>query len=66
MLIITDYLKNIYKLLIASELILNNYISVKKVLKTINRLLNKKAAESNRILNEVLKRITSEINMNLI
>ena len=65
MLIITDYLKNVYKLLIASELILNNYISTEKVLKTINRLLNKKTAELNKILNEVLKKITSEISISL-
>ena len=61
-----DYLKDIHKLLTVSELILNNYISAEKVLKTINRLLNKKTAESDRILNEVLKRITSEISTDLI
>ena len=49
MLIATDCLKDIYKLLIISELILNDHISIKKVLKTINRLLNRKTAESNRI-----------------
>ena len=45
-----------------SELILNDYISAEEVLKTINRLLNKKTAESDRILNKILKRIASEIN----
>ena len=34
-------------------------------MKTINRLSNKKAAESDRILNEVLKRITSVIYVDL-
>ena len=66
MFIVTDCLKDIHKLLIASELILNDYISVKEVLKTINRLLNEKTAESDRILNEVLKRIISEISTDLI
>ena len=65
MLIITDYLKDICKLLTVSELILNGYISTEKVLKTINRLSNKKTAESDRILNEILKRIISEINTDL-
>ena len=64
--VVTNYLKNIYKLLTVSELILNDYISVKKVLKTISRLLNRKTVESNRILNEILKRIISEINISLI
>ena len=64
--VITDCLKNIYMLLTVPELILNNYIFTEEVLKTINRLLNKKTAESDRILNEVLKRITSEINVSLI
>ena len=64
--VVTDCLKNIYKLLTVPELTLNSYISAEKVLKTINRLLNKKAAESDRILNEVLKRIASEISADLI
>ena len=63
MLIATNYLKNICKLLTVSELILNDYIFAEKVLKTINRLLNKKAAESDRILNEILKRIILKISM---
>ena len=66
MLIVTDYLKNIYELLTVSELILNDYISAEKVLKTINRLLNRKTAESDRILNKILKRIISEINADFI
>ena len=61
-----NYLKDIHKLLIVSELIVNNYISAEKILKTINRLLNEKAAELNRILNEVLKRIILKISINLI
>ena len=61
MFIATDCLKNVHKLSIVPELILNGYIFIKKVLKTINRLLNEKTAESDRILNEVLKRITSVI-----
>ena len=63
--VVTDCLKNIYKLLTVSELILNDYISAEEVLETINRLLNRKTAEPNRILNEVLKRITSEISVSL-
>ena len=59
--VVTDHLKNIYKLSTVPELILNGYISVKKVLKTINRLSNRKTVESDRILNEVLKRIASAI-----
>ena len=64
--IVTDCLKNIYESLTVSELILNDYIFTEEVLETNNRLLNKKAAESDRILNEILKRITSEINISLI
>ena len=55
--VVTDCLKNIHKLSTVSELTLNDYISAEEVLKTINRLLNEKAAELDRILNEVLKRI---------
>ena len=44
-----------------SELILNDYISAEKVLKTINKLLNRKTAESDRILNKILKKIASVI-----
>ena len=65
MLIVTDCLKNVHELLTVSELILDDYISVEEVLKTINRLLNRKTAESNRILNEILKRIISEISVGL-
>ena len=61
MFIVTDYLKNVYELFTVPELILNSYISAEEVLKTINRLLNKKTAESDRILNEVFKRIASVI-----
>ena len=64
--VVTDCLKNVCKLLTVSELILNDYISVKEVLKTINRLSNKKTAESDRILNEILKRIILEINIDFI
>ena len=53
-------------MLTISELILNGYIFTEKVLKTINKLLNKKIAESDRILNEILKRITSKISISLI
>ena len=63
--VVTDCLKNIYELLTVSELILNDYISAEKVLKTINRLSNKKTAESDRILNEILKRIALEISADL-
>ena len=63
--VVTDCLKNVYELSTVSELILNGYISVKEVLKTINRLLNEKTAESDRILNEVLKRITPVIYVDL-
>ena len=63
--VVTDCLKDIYKLLTVSELILNDYISAEKVLKTINRLLNRKTAESDRILNEILKRITLKISIDL-
>ena len=63
--VVIDHLKNVHKLSTVSKLILNGYISVKKVLKTINRLLNEKAAESDRILNEILKRITSAIYIDL-
>ena len=65
MFIVTDYMKDIHKLFTVSELTLNSYISVKKVLKTINRLSNSKTAESDRILNKVLKRIISVINVGL-
>ena len=65
-LIVTDCLKDIYKLLTVSKLILDDHIFIKEVLKTINRLLNRKTAESDKILNEILKRITSEISINLI
>ena len=63
--VVTDYLKGIYKLLIISELILDDHISIKKVLKIINKLLNRKTIDSDRILNEVLKRITLKISVNL-
>ena len=63
--IITDCLKNVHELLTVSELILNSYIFTEKILKTINRLLNKKTAESDRILNKILKRIISEISIDL-
>ena len=63
--VVTDCLKDMYELLTVPELILNGYISTKKVLETINRLSNEKAAESDRILNEILKRIASEISVNL-
>ena len=63
--VVTDCLKYIYESLTAPELTLNNYISAEKVLKIINRLLNRKTAESDRILNEILKRITSEISTGL-
>ena len=63
--VVTDCLKNVHKLLTVSELTFNGYIFTEKVLKTINRLLNEKTAESDRILNEVLKRITSVIYMSL-
>ena len=59
--VVTDRLKDVYKLSIVSELTLNGYIFAEEVLKTINRLSNRKAAKSDRILNEVLKRITSAI-----
>ena len=62
----TDHLKNVHKLFTVSELTLNNYISAEEVLKTINRLLNEKAAESDRILNEILKRIILMIYIDLI
>ena len=61
----TDCLKDIYKLSTVPELIFNGYISAEEVLKTINRLLNEKTAGSDRILNEILKRITSAIYVNL-
>ena len=64
--IVIDYLNNVYKLSIVSELTLNSYISVEEVLEIINRLLNRKTAESNKILNEVLKSITLKINTELI
>ena len=59
--VVTDCLKDIHKLSTVPELILNGYIFTEKVLKTINKLLNEKTTESDRILNEVLKRITSVI-----
>ena len=62
----TDCLKNIHKLSTVSKLIINDYISAKEVLKTINRLLNKKTVESDRILNEIFKRIASVIKIDLI
>ena len=65
MFIAIDYLKDIYKLLTASKLIFNSYIFTEKVLKTINRLLNKKIAESDRILNKILKRIILKISADL-
>ena len=40
---------------------LNDYISIEKILKIINRLLSKKTAELDRILNEVLKYIILKI-----
>ena len=64
--VVIDYLKSICKLLIVSELILNDYIFAEKGLKTINRLLNKKTAELDRILNEVLKKITLKISTDFI
>ena len=63
--VVTDCLKNVHKLLTVPELIFNSYISAEKVLKTINRLLNEKTAESDRILNEVLKRIILAIYVSL-
>ena len=63
--VVIDHQKNIYKSLTVSELILNSYIFTEKVLKTINRLSNRKTAESDRILNKVLKRIISEISTDL-
>ena len=63
MLIVIDCLKNVYKWLTVPELTLNGYISAEKVLKTINRLSNKKTAESDRILNKILKRIGLTISM---
>ena len=66
MFIATNCLKNIYKLSTVSELIFDGYIFVEKVLKTINRLLSRKIAGSDRILNEILKRITSVISMDFI
>ena len=63
--IVTDRLKGIYELLTVPELILNSHIFTEKVLKTINRLLNEKAAESDRISNKILKRIASEISTGL-
>ena len=60
-----DCLNNIYELFIIPELALNSYISVHEILEIINRLLNRKTAELNRILNEILKSITSEINTEL-
>ena len=64
--VVTDCLKDVYKLLTVSELILNDYISVKEVLKTINRLLNRKTVGLDRILNEVLKRIILKISADFI
>ena len=66
MLIVTDHLKNVHELSTVSELTLNDYISAEEVLKTINRLSNEKAAESDRILNKILKRITLTIYTGLI
>ena len=65
MLVVTDCLKDVYELLTAPELTLNGHISAEEVLKTINRLLNGKAVGPNRILNEVLKRITLKISAGL-
>jgi hypothetical protein len=45
---------------------LNSYISTKEVLEIINRLLNRKAVELDRILNKILKRITLEISAGLV
>ena len=64
--VVTDCLKDVHKLSTVSELILNGYISAEEVLKTINRLLNEKTVELDRILNEVLKRIASVIYTGLI
>ena len=61
----TNCLKSIYKLLTVSELILNGHIFTEEVLETINRLSNRKIAESDRILNKILKRIASKISINL-
>ena len=66
MFIVTDCLKDVHKLFTVPKLILNSYIFTEKVLKTINRLLNKKTAESNRILNEILKRIILTLSTGLI
>ena len=63
--IVIDHLKNIYKSFIVSELTLNDYISAEKVLKTINRLSNKKITKSNKILNKILKRIILIISISL-
>ena len=60
--VVTNCLKNIYESFTVSELILNGYIFTEEVLKTINRLLNRKTAELDRILNKVLKRITLTLN----
>ena len=64
--VVTDCLKSIHELLTVSKLILNGHIFTEEVLETINRLLNKKAAESDRISNKILKRITSKISTDLI
>jgi signal recognition particle GTPase len=45
---------------------LNSYILTKKVLEIINRLLNRKVVELDRILNKILKRITLEISASLV
>ena len=66
MFVVTDCLKNVHKLFTVSELTLNDYISAEEVLKIINRLLNEKTAESDRILNEILKRIILIIYVGLI
>ena len=58
---ITESAHNVYNLPANSVLKLNNYISAEEVPKIINRLLSRKTAELDRILNEVLKYITLKI-----
>ena len=62
---IIEPVHNVCNLAINSMLRLNNHISVKEILKIINRLSSRKTAELNRILNEVLKYITLKIYINM-
>ena len=63
---ITEPVYNVCNLSVNSMLRLNDYTSAEEVLEIINRLLSRKAAELNRILNKVFKYIALKICISMI